>query len=367
MYDVIVVGAGPAGIAAAKRCSELGLKTVLLEREKLPRKKVCDGSMAPGAQALLKQEFGEIPDSVLSNPSRLSGLIFYVPSPVKFNYSTPWAWRSNLDYWMCQKAVEQGVELWQEAKYISLEEQEDRYIVRIRMGRKDEVLESKFVIGADGGASYVRRCLYPVKKFTCLYQAHERFETGPDLDKDWYHEFTQFDELKGLAGISAYFKDDQFVIGYGTEIKGQLTLLKQHAHKFLVENYGFDGEQDPVWSKNCIEPWFAGDLASGDFVPARENILLAGDAGGFMMPISMEGIGPGIRTGLLAAESIHEALETDADAEQIYLKKLKPMISLFGKAHEFEQQRQRSREIGDFDAVKELTASGEKQSFYNDY
>ena len=41
--DVTVVGAGPAGSAAAKRCAESGLETVLLEKKKLPREKVCSG------------------------------------------------------------------------------------------------------------------------------------------------------------------------------------------------------------------------------------------------------------------------------------------------------------------------------------
>jgi flavin-dependent dehydrogenase len=43
MFDVVVVGAGPGGSVAAKRCLESELKTVLLEKRKLPRDKVCSG------------------------------------------------------------------------------------------------------------------------------------------------------------------------------------------------------------------------------------------------------------------------------------------------------------------------------------
>ena len=55
MADVIVVGAGPAGSAAAKRCAEYGLDTLILEKRRLPRDKVCSGMiMGPAAHTLIK-------------------------------------------------------------------------------------------------------------------------------------------------------------------------------------------------------------------------------------------------------------------------------------------------------------------------
>ena len=47
MYDLIVVGAGPAGASAARAAAQLGLKTLLLEKEKLPRSKLCGGGVTP--------------------------------------------------------------------------------------------------------------------------------------------------------------------------------------------------------------------------------------------------------------------------------------------------------------------------------
>ena len=43
MYDVVVVGAGPSGSTAAYYCAKNGLKTLLLEKEKIPRVKTCGG------------------------------------------------------------------------------------------------------------------------------------------------------------------------------------------------------------------------------------------------------------------------------------------------------------------------------------
>ena len=42
-FDVLVVGAGPAGSATAKKCMDGGLKTLLIDQQKLPRPKACSG------------------------------------------------------------------------------------------------------------------------------------------------------------------------------------------------------------------------------------------------------------------------------------------------------------------------------------
>ena len=53
MYDILVVGAGPAGAVAAGRCAELGLRTLLLDRKEFPRFKACGGGLTRAAQGLL--------------------------------------------------------------------------------------------------------------------------------------------------------------------------------------------------------------------------------------------------------------------------------------------------------------------------
>ncbi len=80
MLDVIIVGAGPAGSAFAIKCVGHGLKTLVLEMSKLPRDKVCSRMiMGPVAYTLIKQEFGGLPERILSSPYYLSGYMFHVP------------------------------------------------------------------------------------------------------------------------------------------------------------------------------------------------------------------------------------------------------------------------------------------------
>ncbi|MEJ2729765.1 MAG: FAD-dependent oxidoreductase [Deltaproteobacteria bacterium] len=66
MYDVIVAGGGPGGSVASQTCARKGLRTLLIERKRLPRDKVCSGMiMGPWANEVIAQEFGGIPDSIL--------------------------------------------------------------------------------------------------------------------------------------------------------------------------------------------------------------------------------------------------------------------------------------------------------------
>lgn len=54
-WDVAVIGAGPAGSAAAFGCASLGLRTVIIEKSKFPRDKVCGGCISPSGMQSLKQ------------------------------------------------------------------------------------------------------------------------------------------------------------------------------------------------------------------------------------------------------------------------------------------------------------------------
>src|SRR2546430_2140813 len=55
VYDVAIVGGGPAGSACATFCAAAGLETVLIEREKFPREKVCGDCINPACWEVLRR------------------------------------------------------------------------------------------------------------------------------------------------------------------------------------------------------------------------------------------------------------------------------------------------------------------------
>lgn len=329
MYDVIVVGAGPAGSTVAKRCAEYGLNTLVLEKRRLPRDKVCSGMvLEPVANVIIKQEFGDLPEAILSYPKYLSGVIFHVPGIgcKKVNNLTPLAWRRNLDYWMNQLAQAKGAEIWQDAQVTALKQKERCFLVEIEKDEGRSELEARFVIGADGAISVVRRCLFPELKMSYVQAYQEHFLGELDLDKNYFHSFRTTGSVSKRFGV--IHKDNFFVLSFGGGI-GQAKELVMWTKDFLAKNYGFDIGQEPVAKEGCLEPILYRELMSHIFLPAKGNGLLVGDAGGFIMPVILEGIGLAIWSGILAANSIAKALEFGTEAGEIYLKEVENIISIF--------------------------------------
>ena len=83
-YDVVIVGSGPAGASTAKALTEHGLKTIIVEKAKLPRYKMCSGILAPASVKFVADHFGQIPANAIAAPSDVIGVRLYptIGSPV---------------------------------------------------------------------------------------------------------------------------------------------------------------------------------------------------------------------------------------------------------------------------------------------
>ena len=327
--DVVVVGAGPAGSAAAKKCADYGLKILMLEKRQLPRDKVCSGMvMGPVAYTLIKQEFGDIPDAVLSQPRRLNGIAFHVPGvgSKKLENDTLLTWRRNLDYWMNQQAQHSGAEIWQDARVVGLKDAGQGFLVRIKRGGEEYEIETKFLIGADGAISTVRKFLFPDfrVRYAPIYQ--ECYSGELELDKEYIHWFYPIE--RSPKSFTAHHKDNLIILdvsGGGGQARENMGWWKD----FLCKNYQFNYDPEPVLRGGCLEPVLYRELTSNTFSPAKGNALLVGDAAGFLLPVSGEGIGTALQSGLFSADSVKEALESGKQPDKIYSARIETIISAF--------------------------------------
>ncbi len=332
MADVIVVGAGPAGSVAAKKCAEQGLDTVLLEKRTLPRDKVCSGMvMGEVAHGIIKEEFGEIPPEVLTRPRELKGYIFHTPGMGSQNVDnfTLLTWRRNLDNWMARKAEAKGAKLLTGIRVTSIQAKGDGFLVQAVKSGQEQEMSARFVIGADGATSVVRKVLYPdlPVSYGHVFQELYRGELR-NLDNTYFHWFYPLEFSPAM--FTAHRKDDLVVVDYGGP-SGVLKKLMKLAREHLGKNHGVDFNQEPVWRGGCLQPALFRGLIDHSFLPARGNVLLTGEAGGFVLPISGEGIGACLRSGLAAVSAVVKAAGSGAPADRDYLEGVQPMISAFAE------------------------------------
>ncbi|MBQ62731.1 MAG: hypothetical protein CMQ19_11745 [Gammaproteobacteria bacterium] len=328
-WDVVVVGGGPGGALAAKKCAEAGLATLVLEKRQMPRDKCCTGMvMAEWGQEIVQREFGDYPDWVEDKTIYLAGYALHIPDAETrtLNINTPTTWRHTLDTWMCECAQKAGAEVWDRARLVDLSQEGSSCLLEIKLEDSSIELSADFVIGADGSHSVVRQLIWPEFKPLMRHGYRVCFETQVDLAADRFNMFPS-----GLTDIFFVHQKGDETYLEGVAADGKLDETIEEARAYLVQNHGLDPDIEPAWRDGCAVQLASPALWSGDFRPAKDNILLIGDAGGANAPISGEGLAMALKTGVDAASAIVESKQGKHSAQETYLHHIDHIISVFGE------------------------------------
>lgn len=332
-FDVAVVGAGPGGSAAAKKCVEGGLRTLLLEKHRLPRNKVCTGMiMSEASQTLVRDEFGDPPEGVLTRPPHLLGIKFRAPAAetITFEHRMPFAWRKDFDYWLNQVAETAGVELWHKAHVKGIVEETKSYILSVQVGDETRLIRARFLIGADGTLSVVRKALFPEVAMSYQLAVRQCYQGSLDLDPEYVHYFY----LPDLTGFEINFKDDLFLLEMTPRPdQGDGSDIVRKAEAWLAQDFGFTPRTKPLWRDGCFEPSMGRKPFSGPSPLAKGNGTLVGNAAGLVKPITGEGIGTALKSGLMAAEAVIQADKKGERADKFYLPMAEEMVSTLGSLY----------------------------------
>ena len=135
--------------------------------------------------------------------------------------------------------------------------------------------------------------------------------------------------------------------------KGDVFLIEGSGLKELrreigetLSPYGFDPNIRPVRKDGCTIALLHEDLLSGAFKPAKGNVLLTGDAAGLILPITFEGIGSALKSGLLAADAVMLHFKDADAASSSYLESIDPMRDTIRKLCKIQEELKAAAEKG---------------------
>jgi menaquinone-9 beta-reductase len=311
--DLLVVGAGPAGSAAAVTARHHGLDVLVVDKARFPRDKTCGDGLTAGALRRLRAlgvdvttlpSYAAVHTAVLVAPH---GRQVELPLGDHGSLAAVVA-RRELDAALVARARELGVTVREGVALTQLARDADRVDAELADGRH---VRARWLVAADGHYSTVRRLLNGDGSRTDLgtWHAFRQYFRGVDDNRLWV--FFDGDLLPGYAWIFPV-GDGRANVGFGVlrdagvRARGPVT-GKQLAAQWrdviarpdVRRALGAGAEPDgPVRAWPIPARWDESRLAGPG--PA----LFAGDAAAVVDPLTGEGIAQALETGALAADTV---------------------------------------------------------------
>jgi geranylgeranyl reductase family protein len=323
VFDVAVVGGGPAGAVMAWALARRGVAVVVLDRARFPREKVCGDFVEPRGLRLF-QAMGCLDALEADDPLAITHVDLYLNGRSAYRQRIPFYAgqaelpqhgyiipRERLDHRILAAAVDAGAELREGCKVTGVERVERGLEVRYVGNGSDRTLRAALVVGADGTHSVVARSfdrLADDPRHTAVSQRAyvegvdvERGEAAFFFDRDLFPGYGWLFPMSGGranvgVGILAETRDrlginvPRLLDGFMAKLRrlhpgcGAMTLASRPIGG-IVKTYGGHGPNH-----------FDGGI-------------LVGDAGSFVDPITGEGITPAAESSLLGARVLLDALE----------------------------------------------------------
>ena len=308
--DVAIVGAGPAGIAAALTLRKSGYDVVVVDKAMFPRDKCCGDGLTTGALRILEElEFdpSTVPSWTVCEDVRLrspGGREMYMPLPHgagQFAAITP---RIELDNALVDQAKRAGVRVLEGHAFTAIDNSSLDYVTLDveNIG----VVRAKFVVAADGMWSPVRKALgLSQSGYLGEWHAFRQYANNvTGTAKDRLHVWFDKDLLPGYAW-SFPLKGGRANVGFGIlrggkysvqEMKDLWPNLLQRPH--IREALGATAEMEDRHTAWPIPARVTtATLSSG-------RVLFVGDAACVTDTLTGEGIGQALLSGQLAGQAI---------------------------------------------------------------
>jgi menaquinone-9 beta-reductase len=289
LFDVAIVGAGPAGSTCAAFCAAAGLRTIIVEREKFPREKVCGDCLNPACWPVLRRL--ELSERVRSLPHAKLELVEFIaingrrvivdlPAGDGGEISIK---RSLFDDMVLTRARELGADVREQSIVTALS---TIWGGNWKIDIVRETFGARFLVGADGRNSTVarlRNLLPRPERERVALQAHI------PLPRNFGNRVVLQLLPEGYSGQAPVNETELNLCLVGTP--PTISALRHWAE----QHFGLEADQ----SWRTITP-----LTRAPIPVAHDNLFFIGDAARVVEPFTGEGIFYALRSGELAADAL---------------------------------------------------------------
>lgn len=301
MYDIAIIGLGPAGAFLARHLDKK-YRVIAIDK-KLPKDndgfhKPCGGLLAPDAQKSLSRFDMTLPKDILVSPQIFSVRTIDVKSGLTRHYQRHYINldRHKFDQWLISK-IPDYIEVHNNATCTNIISNKNGYQVTYREDHKLRTIETKYLVGADGASSIVRRSLYKDFHIHTHLSIQQWF---PDTHETPFYSCV-FDSDITDSYAWGLTKDDCFIFGGAFSVetgKQDFETLKKK-----MNAYGFRLDS-PLKTEACL---VLRPFGPRNYCYGSNNAFLVGEAAGFISPSSLEGISYAINSGYLLSQCLNDS------------------------------------------------------------
>lgn len=302
MYDIIIIGAGPAGSTLARL---LGRKynILLLDRRELISPKIgsfekcCGGLIAPDAQHMLAKLGLGVPREVLVGPQLFTVRVIDIQYNIERYYQRHYINidREKFDSWLVS-LIPSSVVIYCGTLFKSYEIMDGMINVKFQTKGKEYYEKTKFLVGADGANSLLRRQLIGnqfKKTYIAIQEWYEVNQNQPYFSSIFDNDISDFYSW-------TIPKEDYLIVGAAIIPKENVS-QKFNLLKNRLINYGFELNKSVKKSGAFIlRPQNTKQIFMG-----KDNISLVGEAAGWISPTSAEGLSYAFRSAIALAKSFN--------------------------------------------------------------
>jgi geranylgeranyl reductase family protein len=310
IYDVAIVGAGPAGSLAGMNLAQAGYDILIFEKEIFPRDKPCGGGISTRVLTRFPYLKNEIESVVLNSVYEVS---LYSPKFNIVNSNSPEPFylmvrRKDFDSVLFNKCIKSGATVYYSSKVNKIAITKE-YVELIT--QNGLTFRAKAIIGADGINSIVARHTglnlnWPKDKIAiCLVKETDE-EPEEVLNQKRMYVFYGY---KGIPGYGWVFPKKQCInlgIGVLANNKNGITNLYREFIQELKKQKIISVSFNPEGFKGWTLP-IGGPLSK----TYSKRVVLCGDAAGFVNSYTAEGIFYSMISGEIAAKVLTKALKED--------------------------------------------------------